>query len=1034
MLLLAVAGISLTASAISWWNGVRTEEVNAQIAHLENKLRDIYAADARARQELAAEYLLALAERVGEELALRDAVATELSAARAKARQILERPFGARESDAFRQAMLELELAESRMAAERAWLQQLQERVRLAQQALPPEIPTPAALEVPHDFPREGGLVHFDGPVPAQLHGYQLQVVDETFARNGRMLLFGVDHERRRVRASPLRAALLEANLADAGEPLTARVQARERDGIRLSFGESQLLLPCRSAHDYAWLVPETDVDCWPDRWTLREVIGGGQDAPLPVRLHPRVGGSDTFWAPIYLAVAAEQLSDIERAEEHFREPRLVGSPWRVHLTGDGAVAFTRGRCTLITEVDGALQAFVLQAIHFDLPRPELSVSCHAQFALFVPGGEEDVPEARTVFDRFVQALHAELAAQKHQLSQRRMALRLRKLSLIYRDQQEHLEKTGSCGFLPGEVRNGGRVVIGVLTGSSLPAWLAQQVGTASPRLRVAGLAHSWPVRRASWEDRSLGICRLELDVPEEASFHEVAPFDLRRLELIGEGNQQQTLSNALENAILGRFVSGAVHRGLLGLSGEPIPHRHQGRDAAANMLADDSEPVVAVWGPPGTGKTTLLVNWLLSLFPPGEETRWPRVLIAAPTHVAVDKLLLDLLAQGEHLWPSVVRYGSADRVAGTPLEPVWHQRLLEGLASPAAAMSEADAPLARRWATLMASRDGRESAARWLLHARNIHAATCVGMARSDFGLLRESFDLAIVDEAGKAFGAELMLPASVTRRLILVGDHHQLPPTVTTETLDEAIGYRLPLAEVRELLQRNAFHDIYEQLPASAKGMLTLQYRMHADIGDAVSELFYDGQVQAARTGGSWRLTRKRLVFADFSRVQGYRHRKGADSDSIENPTERAALHAVLGRLSERVGETPLQLLIICPYQAQREALAQELAGKAFPFSVSLSTVDAVQGGEADLVILLMTRSRGRTEFLLDRHRLNVALSRSREAVVIFGHRACLTRGDAGPVARLIEWGRAKGTLDLIELPEQANFRRSLAPAVVP
>src|SRR5690606_32601851 len=116
------AGISLTAGAISWWNGVRTEEVNAQIAHLENKLRDIYAADSRARQELAAEYLLALAERVGEELALRDAVATELSAARAKARQILERPFGARESDAFRQAMLELELAESRMAAERAWL------------------------------------------------------------------------------------------------------------------------------------------------------------------------------------------------------------------------------------------------------------------------------------------------------------------------------------------------------------------------------------------------------------------------------------------------------------------------------------------------------------------------------------------------------------------------------------------------------------------------------------------------------------------------------------------------------------------------------------------------------------------------------------------------------------------------------------------------------------------------------------------------------------------------------------------------
>jgi superfamily I DNA and/or RNA helicase len=379
------------------------------------------------------------------------------------------------------------------------------------------------------------------------------------------------------------------------------------------------------------------------------------------------------------------------------------------------------------------------------------------------------------------------------------------------------------------------------------------------------------------------------------------------------------------------------------------------------------------------------------------------------------------------------VRYGSAERIEGSTLEPIWHRSLLQTIQPGRNGQAVGD-PGIERWAEVLSTREGREAAAKWLLGPRHIHAATCVGMARRDYGLSARIFDIAVVDEAGKAFGAELLLPAAVARRLVLVGDHNQLPPTVTTDVLDESIGYRLSLDEVEELLRRNMFHEIFEQLPANKKGMLTLQYRMHEDIGDLVSDLFYDGNLKSHRTGGDWSLTRKRVVFVDFTRVRSYRNQRSRNSESQENRTERAALHAVLHRLSARNRGAVQSVLVICPYKAQRFAVEQEIREESYSFRVEASTVDAVQGGEADMVILLMTRSHGRVQFLLDRHRLNVALSRAREAVVILGHAECLAPSGDGPIGRMIELGRQRGSLELVQLQPKADFKRELAPAVVP
>ena len=110
----------------------------------------------------------------------------------------------------------------------------------------------------------------------------------------------------------------------------------------------------------------------------------------------------------------------------------------------------------------------------------------------------------------------------------------------------------------------------------------------------------------------------------------------------------------------------------------------------------------------------------------------------------------------------------------------------------------------------------------------------------------------------------------------------------------------------------------------------------------------------------------------------------------------------------------------MIICPYKGQRESVDAALRARAFDFDCTVTTVDAVQGGEADIVFLLMTRHGGRVHFLLDRNRINVALSRARDAVYILGHRGALSPGGMGPIVEMIEHGLAQQVLRVVSVRE--------------
>ncbi|MCG7400585.1 DEAD/DEAH box helicase [Caballeronia zhejiangensis] len=1025
--LLLTAGVTLTASVVSWWNGRQTEQVRAEISALEAELARIRAADAAARRKLFAPYLQRLDALTELELTMRDRIATDLSACVSNARAVQKKRFGSRESATFRRVFLELDIATSRIDAERGYLRDFRGHLAALLRDIDGDVPAVSALQLPNDFPRLGGIVQFDTPTPPPaLHGYRLTVKDWTRVLDGRAAIIAVDHVRRTATISTVSAALWESNLDDGATPLRAKVMGRGAEGVHLDFEGVPLLLPKRGDEFNL----ESEVEVFPEIWTFADILRAGAQRPLRVRKHPRVDGSQKYWSPLLLSASEERLHELVEACDDIFAPELANTPWRVHVTLSGGLGFTMGRVTLHTFPDATQQAFVLERVTRDDPQPVLAVRIKLELSVLAPGSEDEQDADRSLFEPFVTALHSELEAQKLHLSQRRAALRLRKLSLIYQDQQEHLRVNGSVRFLVGKTERVGRIVVGAVTEDTVPAWLDDALRGPVQRLRAIGPHSEWVVKRGTWIDRRAGVCRLELAAPEEASARDIAPFDINHLTLAGEGSQQQTLAKSLERAIAGRFASSRVHESLLGLPGDIVENGNFGRDEIDRLLRSDAE-VVAVWGPPGTGKTTTLVKWLRSLFPAGKENTWPTVLIAAPTHVAVNKLLGDLLMADGRLSEYAVRYASEERIAGSGMEPIWHERILASL-DPANRSGVELGPAEQRWARTLRSKQGRAAATRWLMKSRFIHAATCTGMTRRDFGLEGRTFDIAIIDEAGKAFGAELLIPAAVARRVVMVGDHNQLPPTVTTQALDNSIGYRLPMSEVEELLKRNVFQDLFEQLPKSHKGMLTIQHRMHDDIGALVSELFYEGRLESSRRERNWSLSSRRNVFVDFSAVRAYRSQESERSQ--ENATERRALRALLERLSIRNADIVRRVLVICPYEAQRRAVAQQVQADDYTFGVDVTTVDAVQGGEADVVILLMTRHRGRVEFLLDRHRLNVALSRAREAVIIFGHLECLAPQGKGPIRALIDLGTKRNTLDLVRLEERASFKRDLACRIVP
>ena len=271
--------------------------------------------------------------------------------------------------------------------------------------------------------------------------------------------------------------------------------------------------------------------------------------------------------------------------------------------------------------------------------------------------------------------------------------------------------------------------------------------------------------------------------------------------------------------------------------------------------------------------------------------------------------------------------------------------------------------------------------------------AATCSISAKVNprFATDDASFEWVIVDEAGRATVPEVLIPIGMAQKVILVGDERQLPPMV-----DERFG-RVQANERLVALETSLFKDLLEREEehSAFAAKLVTQYRMHPAIGNLISEVFYDGTLVNGEP-------ERRRKFADsfpavVTWISTSRLRDKGESrsgDSYENPAEARVVAAVLDRIRKDGGwQGTLRVGVITGYSGQvgrlRGAIDTADSRRWPRMVVDIATVDSFQGRECDVVIYSTVRSNAsrRIGFLRDYRRINVALSRARDLLVIVG-----------------------------------------------
>jgi superfamily I DNA and/or RNA helicase/serine/threonine protein kinase len=303
-----------------------------------------------------------------------------------------------------------------------------------------------------------------------------------------------------------------------------------------------------------------------------------------------------------------------------------------------------------------------------------------------------------------------------------------------------------------------------------------------------------------------------------------------------------------------------------------------------------------------------------------------------------------------------------------------------------------------------------------FLAKSRTVVSGTLVGIGYRGAGVVQNIYDWVIIDEAGRAAPSELAVAMQAGRRILLVGDHRQLPPTFTEEVRD-AMKAKFAV-EDDSLLFGSDFERIFNSDYGRRVGTkLLTQYRMAPDIGDLVSTCFYDGELESGRgiPPEYYELLpenlSKQVNWIDISSIgQAGEEQISEDRRDKWNEAEARCVMGVLKQIIE--SEDFMEFLsddlqpmepaigIICMYRKQRE-LIDRMKTEATWLSatrglVKVDTVDSYQGKENRIVILSTVRNnpRYKSGFLSSTNRINVALSRAMDRLIVVGATKMWTR----------------------------------------
>ena len=425
------------------------------------------------------------------------------------------------------------------------------------------------------------------------------------------------------------------------------------------------------------------------------------------------------------------------------------------------------------------------------------------------------------------------------------------------------------------------------------------------------------------------------------------------------------------------------------------FPYLNPTQEEAVNKVLR-AKDVAIVHGPPGTGKTTTLVEAIYETL-----RRESQVLVCAQSNMAVDWISEKLVDRGVN----VLRIGNPTRVNDKMLSFTYERRF------------EGHPDYAELWSLRKAIRDLRSRRKRGddkyhqkmdrlkeratelelrinaqLFGEARVIASTLVGS--SSRLLDGQKFGTLFIDEAAQALEAACWIPIRRVSRVVLAGDHCQLPPTIKS------------FAALKAGLGKTLMERIVENKPKTVT-LLKMQYRMNEEIMRFSSDWFYGNQVESAPEvkyrsildldipmtwidTSEFDLPAEQFVGESFGRI-----------NKAEAELTLLALEHYFQKIGrQRILDERLDVGVISPYRAQVQYLRRLFKKREFfkhyRSLISVNTVDGFQGQERDIILLSLVRSNdeGQIGFLRDLRRMNVAITRARMKVIILGDASTLTR----------------------------------------